>query len=184
MKTVLIQWDSRLKLGCSFTQRHRTFHQHPCRLNIENYSSLSISWLNFFPINIFLQKKLASSPTLWYICECICQSNIMAFSNMHHHSIDLNTVVMAPWFTVLCANGTTTAPSTRWYFQRIFQKAWNKFHDLAVSAWGLECGVRWGKDVAEKNVGVLLTGVLCSTLTEHWALELLYSLSCCIQHTH
>lgn len=91
------------------------------------------------------------------------QYHIYHLSKMYHnHSINLeyylNTIVTALHYS----------SNNQVVFLRNISKTWNKFHDLAVSAWGLERGLEWGKDVAQKNAGVLLTGVLCSTLTEHW----------------
>lgn len=117
------------------------------------------------------------------VCGCICQSNI-AFSNMYHNHIDLeyylNTVVMAPWFTVLCANGTTTAPSTRWYFQRIFQKL--EISSMTLLSRHGVWSVGWGeRRMWQRRMWEFCWPVTC--VLRWQSTELLYSLSCCIQHT-
>ncbi len=117
------------------------------------------------------------------VYECICQSN-MAFSKMYHNHIDLeyylNTVVMASWFTVLCANGTTTAPSTRWYFQRIFQKL--EISSMTLLSRHGVWSVGWGERRMWQRRMWFCWPVTCAL---HWqSTELIYSISCCIQHTH
>ncbi len=103
---------------------------------------------------------------------------------MYHNHIDLeyylNTVVMASWFTVLCANNTTTAPSIRWYFQRIFQKL--EISSMTLLSRHGVWSVGWGERRMWQRRMWFCWPVTCALCWQ--STELIYSISCCIQHTH